>query len=179
MMFDHVLQALPPQVVMHGSELIWQRPSDKYDVLKAALIYRFSDSESRHFEQVIHHLELDDSKPSHLLRQIQQIFGGESANNPRIICHVFLSRLPHQACCVFAAHTNLELTQLAAMADVVWKPTWLCRHVDSLQLQFTDHMKWLHSNFFVLSQTATLTIPSYYHSLLPFVLPPCFVSPAM
>ena len=119
MMFDHVLQALPPQVVMHGSELIWQRPSDKYDVLKAALIYRFSDSESRHFEQVIHHLELDDSKPSHLLRHIQQILGCESTNNPRFICHMFLSRLPHQACCVLAAHTNSELTQLAATADMV------------------------------------------------------------
>ena len=89
-MFYHVLHGLSPQVVMHGSDLIRQPPTDKYDVLKAALTYRFSDSESRRFEQVIHHLELDDSKPSHLLRQIQQILGCES----RFICHMFLSKYP-------------------------------------------------------------------------------------
>ena len=120
-MFDHVLQALPPQVVivMHGSDVIRQPPSDKYDVLKAALISRFSDSESQHFEQVIHHLELGDSMQSHLLHQIQQLLGYEFADNPRFIHHMFQSKLPHQTCCVFAAHANLELTQFAATADAV------------------------------------------------------------
>ena len=136
-MFDHVLQALPPQVVivMHGSDVIRQPPSDKYDVLKAALISRFSNSESKHFEQVIHHLELGDSKLSHLLHQIQQILGCEYADNPRFIHHLFLSlnyRTKRVVCSQLIPIWNRH--NLLQRPMRLWKPTWLCRLVDSLQL---------------------------------------------
>jgi len=59
------------------SEIIENPPTtDKYNHLKNVLINRFTDSEEKRLRQLLAGIELNDKKPSELLREIRQLSRG-------------------------------------------------------------------------------------------------------
>ncbi|KAA3671730.1 uncharacterized protein DEA37_0012811, partial [Paragonimus westermani] len=76
-MFPHVVSELPVEIVQEASNVIMNpHPSEPYEHLKSILLKRIIESEQSGLEQLISGLELDDRKPSQLLRRLLPILDG-------------------------------------------------------------------------------------------------------
>ncbi|KAG0428750.1 hypothetical protein HPB47_024281 [Ixodes persulcatus] len=91
-----------------------------YDVLKAELVKRTSESEQRRLQQLISSEELGDRKPSQLLRRLQQLLGAKAPTfDAAVIRELFLQRLPVNVRMILASASGLVLPELAQLADAV------------------------------------------------------------
>ncbi|KYM98353.1 hypothetical protein ALC62_10939 [Cyphomyrmex costatus] len=91
--FSSVLRHLDEKALMTVSDIVENPPEkDKYNILKTALIDRFTDSEEKRLRQLLAGIELNDKKPSDLLREIKQLSGGSLADN--VLHSLWLQRLP-------------------------------------------------------------------------------------
>lgn len=119
--FHYVVAALPPETAMDIRDIILDPPAaSPYDLLKAELVKRTTESEQRRLQQLISSEELGDRKPSQLLRRLQQLLGEKARTfDAALLRELFLQRLPVNVRMVLASASGLPLSELAQLADTV------------------------------------------------------------
>lgn len=116
--YSSVVRHLDEQALIAVAELIENPPEkDKYIHLKNLLINRFTDSEEKRLRQLLAGIELNDKKPSDLLREIKQLAGGAISDN--ILHSIWLQRLPFQVQATLAVVEDCPLFKLAELADKI------------------------------------------------------------
>lgn len=116
--YSSVVRHLDEQALISVSEFIENPPEkDKYINLKEALINRFTDSEEKRLRQLLAGIELNDKKPSELLREIKQLSGGAISEN--VLHTIWLQRLPLRIQATLAVVEEVSLAKLAVLADKI------------------------------------------------------------
>lgn len=116
--YSSVIRHLDEQALVNISEVIENPPeTDKYNYLKKMLINRFTDSEEKRLRQILAGIELNDKKPSELLREIRHLSGGSLADS--VLQTIWLQRLPHRIQTTLAVVENVPLIKLAELADKI------------------------------------------------------------
>lgn len=114
----------------------------------AELITCITASEQLKLQQLICGEELGNSKPTQLLRQMQQLLGdllSTSADNNFFVCELFLQRLPPNVRMVLTStDITMELNKLADVCDKVMKVGTLT--VSAVTYPNTSKVKELHQN---------------------------------
>ncbi|GFY33051.1 uncharacterized protein TNCV_2230021 [Trichonephila clavipes] len=109
---------LDPETLSHVSDIILSPPAaNKYITLSDRLIREFADSEHRKIKKkLLTELQLDDDKPSHLLRKMKEMSGGQLQDE--FLKNLWLQRLPSQIQAVLSVSSE-TLDKLAEIADKV------------------------------------------------------------
>lgn len=116
--YSSVIRHLDEQALLAIAELIENPPEkDKYLHVKNVLINRFTDSEEKRLRQLLAGVELNDKKPSDLLREIKQLAGGAISEN--VLHSIWLQRLPSQVQATLAVVDDCPLVKLAELADKI------------------------------------------------------------
>lgn len=109
----------------HSSEvkdLILAPPQNNpYTTLKQELIRRLGSSQTAKTKKLLEHEVIGDQKPSQFLRRLKDL-GGNSVGDG-LIRTIWLGRLPSLAQAILAAQQNLELNDLANLADSIVETT--------------------------------------------------------
>ena len=118
--YAYIIASLQPEVAQEIRDLLLRPPTgDCYDVLKAELIRRTSESEQKRLRQLLTTEELGDRKPSQLLRRMQQLLG-ENKLDEDLFKQLFVQRLPTNAQLVVAPSLDkLDIEGLANIADKI------------------------------------------------------------
>lgn len=116
--YSFVIRHLDEKALVSVSEIIENPPDkDKYKCLKDMLINRFTDSEEKRLRQLLAGIELNDKKPSELLRELKQLAGGTISEN--VLHSVWLQRLPQKVQAPLAVVDECPLSKLAELADKI------------------------------------------------------------
>lgn len=116
--YNTVIRHLDEQALVAVSEIVENPPeTNKYLHLKNLLINRFTDSEEKRLRQLLAGIELNDKKPSELLREIKQLAGGSISEN--ILHSIWLQRLPARIQATLAVVEDSPLVKLAELADKI------------------------------------------------------------
>lgn len=116
--YNTVIRHLDEQALVAVSEIVENPPEkDKYLHLKNLLINRFTDSEEKRLRQLLAGIELNDRKPSELLREIKHLAGGSISEN--ILHSIWLQRLPSRIQATLAVVEGSPLNKLAELADKI------------------------------------------------------------
>ncbi|KAH8025158.1 hypothetical protein HPB51_004000 [Rhipicephalus microplus] len=117
----HPVSCLAPDVADDLADILASpHPSHLYNTLKAAIISCKFESEHSRVQQLITATELGDRRPTQLLRRMRQLLGGPSApQEEKLLCQLFLQRLPQSMVPVLAAAGDVPVDTLAEMADRV------------------------------------------------------------
>ena len=117
--FYHCLSHLPPKCVENVPETVLEKAD--YPALKEFVIQFYQKSKHDILEEFISRTPLTLTEaPSQWLRKLQRE-AGRAGLGDDAIRHKFLSALPHDARMALVAHENLDLGNLAALADTVIK----------------------------------------------------------
>ncbi|KAM7299655.1 uncharacterized protein ISCGN_020221 [Ixodes scapularis] len=119
--FDHVVSSLPQTVAAVVRDILRAPPQDMpYDMLKAELIRRTTESEQRRLQQLLTSEELGDRKPSELLCRMEQLLGDKANTlDASILRELFLQRLPTQVRMILSTSATDSVETLARMADQI------------------------------------------------------------
>ncbi|KAL5515485.1 hypothetical protein EMCRGX_G000658 [Ephydatia muelleri] len=120
--FDYVISSLNPEFAMEVRDLILNPPTEiPYDSLEMELVKRTTASEQRKLQQLISGEELEDRKPTQLLRRMQQLLSDRlsaSADAASFFRELFLQRPPANIRMVLAStDSTMDINKLADMAD--------------------------------------------------------------
>jgi hypothetical protein len=114
--FHYVISQLDRQFSKEVKDIITNPPAtDKYPKLKSELISRLSDTNERQIQQLLHHEELGDRKPSQFLRHLQGLAAKRITDD--VLRMMWTNRLPASIQTVLAAHPSASLDILADLAD--------------------------------------------------------------
>lgn len=154
--YNTVVAALEGSILSQISDIILNPPETlRYDTLKVKLLERFEESEQSRLHTLLTSISLDDKKPTHLLRQMRELAGGNIADTA--LKSLFLQRLPQQAQAMFSI-SDQNLEQIAILADRFLEVT-SC-NVSTIQKQndtiYDDQLKILTSKI----ENLTLEIAS-------------------
>ena len=117
--YAYIIASLQPEVAQEIRDLLLRPPTaDCYDVLKAELIRRTSESEQKRLRQLLTTEELGDRKPSQLLRRMQQLLG-ENKLDENLFKQLFVQRLPTNAQLVVAP--SLDKLDIEGLANIAVK----------------------------------------------------------
>ena len=103
--FDYVVSSLSPEFATEIRDQLLKLPEENpYNTVKTQLNKRTAASKQRKLQQLIGREELGDSKPTQLLRQMQQLLGdhGTTTDNS-FLRELFLQRLPSNVRMVLAS----------------------------------------------------------------------------
>ncbi|XP_065197783.1 uncharacterized protein LOC135829307 [Sycon ciliatum] len=122
--YNVIVSSLAPEFATEIRDLLIAPPEDEpYAKLRAALTTRTQKSEQIRLRELLSTADVGDSKPSKVLRRMQQLLGGKSLD-PSILRELFVQRLPPAVRQILAATpTTLSLEELAALADKVAEST--------------------------------------------------------
>lgn len=112
-MFDHVLSALPPNIVVKLPPSTLQ--SFSYGILRDEIIQQYERSKPELFEELISKHEMT-GRPSTFMCELQAIARKVGVADD-LVRHKFTQALPANIGPVLAAQRELSLTQLAKLAD--------------------------------------------------------------
>ncbi|XP_025158061.1 uncharacterized protein LOC112589349 [Harpegnathos saltator] len=114
--YSLAVSLLDPKSLQELSDIIRLPPPDrKYELLKATILSRFSDSADRQLLRLLTQLELGDRKPSQLLRQMRTLAG---TRVPEDVIRVrWLDLLPISIQQILKVLKTHNLEELAAAAD--------------------------------------------------------------
>ncbi|CAE1272688.1 unnamed protein product [Acanthosepion pharaonis] len=74
--FASVVEKLPAEVAAEVADILTSIPTDKpYETLKQAILHRTGFSEERKIRDLLTNITIGNSKPSQLLRRMQQLLG--------------------------------------------------------------------------------------------------------
>lgn len=114
--FHYVISQLDRQFSKEVKDIITNPPAtDKYPKLKSELISRLSDTNERQIQQLLHHEELGERKPSQFLRHLQGLAANRISDD--VLRMMWTNRLPGSIQTVLAAHPTASLEILADLAD--------------------------------------------------------------
>lgn len=114
--FGTILGYLGERYTQEVRDLIMSDDADRpYSTLKEALITRLGASQEQKIRRLLEQEEMGDRKPTQYLRHLRKL-GGTSFQEDAYKS-IFLSRIPQTARAILAAHNDLTLDQLAAIAD--------------------------------------------------------------
>jgi len=115
--FHYVVGALDGDILTYVSDILEKPPvSNKYQKLKQVLAERLSESEEKKLKKLLRDIELGDKKPSFLLREMQQLAGGQLPED--LLKSLWLQRLPVQVQTILMTSTD-SLNNLSKMADKI------------------------------------------------------------
>ncbi|GFV76233.1 uncharacterized protein TNCV_4673221 [Trichonephila clavipes] len=117
--YETLVSMLDPETLSHVFNIILSPPAaSKYKPLSERLISEFVDSEHPKMKkkQLLAELQLDDDKPSHLLRKVKELSGGQLQDE--FLKNLLLHRLPSQIQAVLKVSSK-TLDKLANIAEKV------------------------------------------------------------
>ncbi|CAE1172047.1 unnamed protein product [Acanthosepion pharaonis] len=92
--FASVVEKLPAKVVAEVADILTSLPIDKpYETLKQAILHRSGFSEERKIRDLLTNVSIGDSKPSQLLRRMQQLLGDNNIS-ATVFRQMWLDKLP-------------------------------------------------------------------------------------
>lgn len=113
-----VISTLDSSVLQRISDLLLKPPeTGKYKHLKEQLIARFTDSQETQLRRLLTELQLEDRRPSQLLREMKSLAGDKFTED--IIKTLWLQRLPVRVQEVLAVTDTLEASKMADIADKI------------------------------------------------------------
>lgn len=117
--YNFIVAALDPVSLRCVSDIVINPPAkDKYILLKTTLINRLQDSEDKRLTQLLTGLQLEDRKPTELLRHMQEL-AGPTLTESAIVKTLWLQRLPQHVQAILSALPVDQLPQLASAADKI------------------------------------------------------------
>ncbi|XP_060810362.1 uncharacterized protein LOC106143003 [Amyelois transitella] len=116
--YHYAVSHLEPQYVEIVEDII-EAPAtaDKYETLKSELVKRLSASREKQVQQLLHHEELGDRKPSQFLRRLRGLAGSEVPDD--LLRTLWASRLPNSVQTIIASQARMKLDEVAELADQV------------------------------------------------------------
>jgi hypothetical protein len=116
--YGYVLSMLDTATASLVEDCILNPPSDdKYGKLKAELIKKLSISRPQEIRQLLNGEELGDRKPTVFLQHLRSLAG--STTDEGILRELWLRRLPLEVQRILIAHKDLDLEQVAEIADAI------------------------------------------------------------
>lgn len=116
--YHHALSHLEPQYMEIVEDIVaGPAAPDKYETLKTELIKRLSASREKQVQQLLHHEELGDSKPSQFLRRLRSLAGSGVPDD--LLRTLWASRLPSSVQPIIASQAKMKLDEVAELADQV------------------------------------------------------------
>lgn len=113
-----IIDALDARSLEQVADIVEAPPAtDKYLNLKTKLIERFSESEEKQLTKLLTEIELDDKKPTQLLREMRACAG--PAISDGLLWSLWKKRLPTNVRCVLSACSEPDLTKAAEIADKI------------------------------------------------------------
>lgn len=120
--FCHAAACLGLTYTTEVKDLILNPPQpNPYTSLKEELIRRLGTSQAAKTKKLLEHEVMGDQKPSQFLRRLKDL-GGESVGEG-LIKTIWMARLPSLAQAILAAHQNIDLDNLANLADSILETT--------------------------------------------------------
>lgn len=117
--YNIIVAALDAETLQCVSDIVINPPvKDKYCTLKASLIDRLQDSEEKRLTRLLTGLQLEDRKPTGLLRHMLELAGPALAESA-IVKTLWLQRLPQHVQAILSALPDNNLNQLALAADKI------------------------------------------------------------
>jgi len=108
--------ALTGPAVSELADIIANPPTtDRFKAIKDAILSRFQDSADAQLRKLFGQLQLADSKPSQLLRQMKSLAVGKVSDD--ILKVRWLDLLPQQVCGILRIMKTASLDELSTMAD--------------------------------------------------------------
>lgn len=118
--FDTVIRHLDVDTMTAIEDILDDLPATgKYELVKTTLISRFSSSEEKQIQTLLHGLELGDRAPSALLREMRALAGTNVTDS--VLRTLWLQRMPQRIRKVFVVLGETDLNKLAASADIAWE----------------------------------------------------------
>ena len=115
--YHTLVGAVESDVLACVSDIILQPPTqDLYATLRRRLEDHYSESEEKRLRKLLSDLELDDRRPSQLLREMRDLSGGMVSD--ALLKSLWLQRLPTQIQAILSASTH-DLNHLTTMADKI------------------------------------------------------------
>ncbi|KAJ2948693.1 hypothetical protein O0L34_g7949 [Tuta absoluta] len=116
--YHQVIAHLEPQFIEIVEDIVDGPVAvDKYEVLKTELIKRLSESREKQVQQLLHHEELGDRKPSQFLRRLRSLAGSEVPDD--LLRTIWAGRLPNAVQPIIASQPKMQLDEVAELADKV------------------------------------------------------------
>ncbi|GFT06354.1 uncharacterized protein TNCV_1145451 [Trichonephila clavipes] len=115
--FAALVSMLNSETLSHVSDISLSPPAaNKYKTLSGRLISEFADSEHQKINKLLTELQLGDDKPSHLLRKMKELSGGQLLDE--FLKNLWSQRLPSQIQAVLSVSSK-NFDKLAEIADKV------------------------------------------------------------
>lgn len=116
--YHFAIANLEPQYVEIVEDIVEGPASPtKYETLKTELVKRLSASRQKQVQQLLHHEELGDRKPSQFLRRLRGLAGSEVPDD--LLRTLWASRLPSTVQPIIASQANMKLDEVAELADQI------------------------------------------------------------
>lgn len=116
--YHYAVSHLEPQYIEIVEDVIeGPAASDKYETLKTELVKRLSASRDKQVQQLLHHEELGDRKPSQFLRRLRGLAGTGVPDD--LLRSLWSSRLPSSIQAIIASQAKMKLDEVAELADQV------------------------------------------------------------
>lgn len=119
--FNITLMHMDEKLHEQAYEIVRNPPQvNRYELLKQTIISKFSASPMARLEQLTTGIQLGDSKPSHILTQLQRT---EVTKDTQLIRNLWLQRLPVSVraviACVARSNPACSMDELGAIADEI------------------------------------------------------------
>lgn len=120
--FDHLVASLPNDTMELVSDILLTPPTtNKYETLKQQLLTRSIATEERRLDTLLHKIQIGDTKPSELYRQMEALAGNNSLINPSLLKNLWLKKLPSNLqTCLIAIESNHTNEELFTIADKIF-----------------------------------------------------------
>ncbi|XP_060810049.1 uncharacterized protein LOC132904147 [Amyelois transitella] len=116
--YHYAVSHLEPQYIEIVEDIVeGPTTSNKYETLKSELVKRLSASREKQVQQLLHHKELGDRKPSQFLRRLRGLAGSEVPDD--LLRTLWASRLPSSVQPIIASQARMKLDEVAELADQV------------------------------------------------------------
>ncbi|XP_050338274.1 uncharacterized protein LOC126764657 [Bactrocera neohumeralis] len=114
--YNHIVSALDTDSMLQLADFLQNPPeTDKYAKLKDEILKRFSESSDRQLHRALTKVQLDDKKPSQLLRQLRILMGDRASED--LLPIKWLALLPPSTSRCLKLLRDAPLDDLAEVAD--------------------------------------------------------------
>ncbi|CAE1297229.1 unnamed protein product [Acanthosepion pharaonis] len=118
--FAAVVEKLPAEIAAEVADILTSVPVEKpYEILKEAILHRSGFSEEKRIRELLSNVTTEDTKPSQLLRRMQQLLG-ENDISTTVFKQMWLDKLPPEVVRILAALADdVDIQKLAIIADKI------------------------------------------------------------